>query len=193
MYCALVCKLWSLSKLLQMRRHKVAVHQVLCPFAVVTLGILVIMMAWTLHDPLQWTREPLLGDPRNTYGRCEMEHNLATYLAPLGALILAAMIATASFCWKLRNIQTDLSESCAIFVGIAAHLLLCAIVIPLLIIAEYTSRDVSYIMSASLGFVFSKTLVVCVIWRKLFAWFRDKYHNLSVTRTGRFLSMYLHQ
>ena len=175
MYCALVCKLWRLSRLLQMRRRKVALQQVLCPFAAVTFAILVVLTVWTLHDPLQWQREEVGDDPRNTYGRCDMERNPATYLAPLGALIFVAMTATAALCWQLRDVQSDLAESRWIFFGIFAHLQIWAIGIPLLIIAEDTSRNVSYMMTAALGFIFSTTLVTCVIWPKIYSHVREKY------------------
>lgn len=109
-YCALVCKLWRLSKLLQMRRRTVAVKQVLLPFAVVTFGILAVMTIWTIQDPFQWERDFVGDNPRNTYGRCEMANTVATYLAPLGALVFAAMFSTAYLCWTLRDVQPDLGR-----------------------------------------------------------------------------------
>lgn len=182
-YCALVCKLWRLSKLLQMRRRAVAVKQVLTPFCFVTLGILAVMTVWTIHDPLQWKREREIADePRNTYGRCEMENHLAMYLAPLGALVFAAMCATAYLCWTLRDVQPDLAESRWIFLGIFGHLQIWAIGIPLLIVVEEISRDTSYIMSAALCFVFSTTMVCSVIWPKIYVYCRDKYFGGDQSR-----------
>ena len=124
-----------------------------------------------------------------------MKSNLATYLAPLAALVLATMLATAYLCWNLRDVQTDLAESRWIFFGIFAHLQVWAIGVPLLLIAEDTSRDVSYIMSSSLCFVFSTMLVCSVIWPKIFAWWREKYYGneptqrINVNTTGKASTM----
>lgn len=52
----------------------------------------------------------------------------------------------------------------------------------MLIIAEEVSRDVSYIMSAALCFVFSTTLVCSVVWPKIFVWARDKYFGGDQSR-----------
>lgn len=175
MYCALVCKLWRLSKVMQMRRRKVTIYQVILPFAGVTVCILALMTVWTIHDPLKWDREIVGEDPRNTYGECSMDSHLSSYLAPLGFLVFSAMAATATLCWQLRDVQSDLAESRWIFLGIFAHLQLWAIGIPLLIIADDVSRDVSYIMTAALCFVFSTTLVTSVIWPKIWNYYRGQY------------------
>jgi hypothetical protein len=190
MYCALVCKLWRLSRLLQMRRRAVAAKQVLLPFVVVTACLLIVLTVWTIHDPLQWVREQVGDNPRNTYGKCQVQDEALPYIIPLGGLLLLAMGATAVLCWQLKDVQADLVESRWIFFGIFGHLQVWAIGIPLFIIADDISRDVSYMMTAALCFVFSTTLVACVIWPKMYVCFVAAYckddgkRKITVNVTG---------
>ena len=119
-YCSLLCKLWRLSKLMQLRRRKVTIHQVLAPFGIIMLCTLLVLLIWQLNDPLVWVRTVVNLDPLETYGECRVEGNLLAYLIPLGFLIVLVTVGTAVYAWKLKDVQSDLSESK--YVDIVTHI-----------------------------------------------------------------------
>ena len=69
----------------------------------------------------------------------------------------------------------ELAESKWIFFAIFSHVQVWAIGIPLYIILDDVSRDASYLISAALCFIFSVTLVVLVIWPKIYVWARNNF------------------
>lgn len=75
----------------------------------------------------------------------------------------------------LPSLLAELAESKWIFFGIFSHIQIWAIGIPLYIILNDVSRDASYLISAALTFIFSVTLVMLVIWPKMYVWARNNY------------------
>jgi hypothetical protein len=64
-----------------------------------------------------------------------------------------------------------------IFFGIFSHFQVWVIGIPVYIILDDLSRDASYLISAALTLTFSVTLVMLVIWPKIYVWARNNYFD----------------
>jgi gamma-aminobutyric acid type B receptor len=176
MYSALFSKLWRLSKLLSMRRRAVGIQQVLLPFCVMITATVIILVVWQVVDPLKWVRSKINDDPFETFGECQND-NILPYVILLSVIFFVIMAMTAVVAWRMKDVQAELSESKWIFFGIIMHIQTWAVGIPVVIITEGLSRDAWYIMMVSLGFIFSISLVVLVIWPKVYGWARDKYFS----------------
>jgi hypothetical protein len=179
MYSALFSKLWRLSKLLSMRRRAVGIQQVLLPFCFIMIASVIILVVWQVVHPLKWVRSVINDDPLETFGQCQSQERsdegLLPYVIPLGILFSVIIAMTAVVAWRMKDVQSELSESKWIFFGILMHIQTWAVGIPVVIITDGLSRDAWYIMMASLVFIFSSSLVVLVIWPKVYVWARDNY------------------
>jgi hypothetical protein len=179
MYSALFSKLWRLSKLLSMRRQAVRVQQVLLPFCVTMAASVVVLVVWQVVDPFTWVRTVINEHPLETFGECQSGDNvgngLLPYIIPLGLLILVICSMTAVVAWRMKDVQSELSESKWIFFGIIMHIQTWAVGMPVVVITDGISRDAWYIMVASLTFIVPTALVVLVIWPKVYVWARDEY------------------
>jgi len=178
MYLALFFKLWRLSKLLSMRRQAVQINQVLVPFGAVVTCSIIVLIVWQVLAPLTWQRE-ITNEGKeeqwNSYGECNSEGGALPFIIPLGFIIAISVFMTGAIAWKLKDVQAELAESKWIFFGIFSHIQIWAIGIPLYIILNDLSRDASYLISAALTFIFSVSLVMLVIWPKIFVWLRNNY------------------
>jgi hypothetical protein len=179
MYSALFCKLWRLSKLLSMRRQAVRVQQVLLPFGVIIAASVIVLVVWQVVDPYMWVRSVSNNDPLETFGKCKsgdsVGDGLLPYIIPLGLLFIVITSMTAVVAWRMKHVQSELSESKWIFFGILMHIQTWAVGIPVVVITDGLSRDAYYIMVASLTFILPTSLVAFVIWPKVHIWARDKY------------------
>lgn len=71
MYCAVSCKLYRINKIFSARRMKVPIQQVLWPFAIIITASAVVLVVWTVMDPMRWYRTVTSEEPLVTYGRCD--------------------------------------------------------------------------------------------------------------------------
>ena len=171
--------MYRLSKLLSMRRQAIQINQVMIPFAAVIACSVVILGVWQGIDPLSWVREVTNPDEEaqfNSYAQCNSpEKGVVPFIVPLGIIMGLSVIVTGAISWKLKDIQSELAETKWIFVAIFSHIQVWAIGIPVFIILNDVSRDASYLIFACLIFIFSITLVILVIWPKIYVWARDTY------------------
>jgi hypothetical protein len=160
-----------------MRRQVVNFHQVLLPFALIIGSSIAILLVWQLVDPLQWERGLVLPDtdddglteePWVSYGQCaSTETGVLPFIVPLAFLFAVIMAMTLSRSWQMRDVQEELSEAKWIFIGIFSHLQVWAIGIPVYLILQGISRDVSYLISMALVVVFSNVFVIVIIGPKM--------------------------
>jgi gamma-aminobutyric acid type B receptor len=118
-FSALFSKTWRVNQMFNSKvRHariKVTEKDVLAPFAVLLTGNIIVLIIWTVLDPLTYIRQEYDGTDywnRNiaTYGACRSDKVVA-YLVPL-AIINLGVVVTA--CWQAlqaRNIESEFSEA----------------------------------------------------------------------------------
>ncbi|KAL3935948.1 MAG: hypothetical protein SGBAC_008635 [Bacillariaceae sp.] len=101
------------------RRIKVRERDVLAPMALLVIANVIVLMTWSMVDPLRFERESIVGQPWNTYGSCRSNGTEGEVLFCLLLGINAFALATA--CWeayKARNVPKELSEASSIGMAI---------------------------------------------------------------------------
>ena len=186
MYCALISKLWRLSKLMQMRRKVVHAKQVLFPVLIIMGCCFIILIVWQTIDPATWVRVGISGKglPYETYGECtSVKYGIMPFVVPIVVLMSIAVTATAVFSFKLRHVQSELSESSWIFAGIFLHIQTWLVGVPVLFITYGISSDAFYTMIMILTFTFATSLVGFVIGPKMYDILKDQYFGGKKVQT----------
>ena len=166
-----------------MRRRAIDIKKVLMPFALIIATSVVVLICWQVLDPLEWERYLLSSNPEvnwNSYGQCQSANlGVLPYVIPLAFLFAIIILMTLAISWKMKSIQSELSEAKWIFMAIFSHLQVWAVGIPIFLILETTSKDASYLISMCLIFIFSNTFVCLVIWPKIYMQIKNKYFGGS--------------
>jgi hypothetical protein len=143
-----------------MRRQAVTVRQLRWPFIVPILGSLLVLIVWQIIDPREWQRTIVNDDPLETIGECvNPKYGLVPFVTPIAILVLYAVLRTAYIAWKMRNIQSDLSEAWYIFFGLYSHVQISMVGIPIIVITSQVSVLASFIMLVIMTVVLSITMV----------------------------------
>lgn len=119
-FSALFSKTWRINKIFSSaathQKTKVSEKDVLIPFSILLCCNVAVLICWTVHDPLIYTREEYEGtDYWNrvlaTYGFCRSTGSVIPYLAPL---ILLNLVVLGIACWQAfltRDVMSEFSES----------------------------------------------------------------------------------
>ncbi|KAG7362299.1 7 transmembrane sweet-taste receptor of 3 GCPR-domain containing protein [Nitzschia inconspicua] len=117
-FSALFSKTWRVNKFFhtksQFGRLKISEFDVLLPFFVLLSLNFIVLICWTVIDPLTYERKFLPGtDYWNrelaSVGRCQSEHPTA-YLVPLACVNFLSLVIAAWQAWQARDIQDEFSE-----------------------------------------------------------------------------------
>ena len=93
-----------------MKRVKITERDVLKPFAVLMTLNFIILLSWTLVDPMLFERVET--DELTSYGRCVPQGNQwKGFIGVLAILNFAALIVVNVQAYKARSINDELSES----------------------------------------------------------------------------------
>jgi len=129
-FSALFGKTWRINRLFNYdnttRRVTVGVTDVLMPFFIIMTCNVIVLVCWTIMDPLTYVRQYKSGTDFwnreiESYGACRSE-NAVAYLVPL---LLFNLIVVASACWQAfeaRDISSRFSESKSIGMSLASIL-----------------------------------------------------------------------
>ena len=143
-FSALFAKLWRVNRLFRsgggFQRVKIGMSDVLIPLALLLTANVITLLAWTLIDPLRYTRVNAEGtDPWNrviaTYGMCTMEQPWP-YVSILAALNLGVLIFATVQAYQARNISSEFAESKHIAMAVVSMLQVSLIGIPLMAVAR---------------------------------------------------------
>eukprot|EP00977_Amphora_coffeiformis_P026195 scaffold24543_cov195-Amphora_coffeaeformis.AAC.18 len=144
-FSALFSKTWRVNKLMRAQRDCTRIvvkeREVLGPFSVLLLLNVVVLLVWTLVDPLTFVRR----DEQRTdywnrvvssYGSCRSDHGAEPFLIPLGVINLS-LVAVA--CWQAfeaRGIHSAFAE--AKYIGLAILSMFQAFLtgVPIIVIAK---------------------------------------------------------
>jgi hypothetical protein len=132
-------------------------------------------------------------DPWESYGSCQStKYGANPFVIPLGVLFGIIIVMTLAISWKMRHVQSELSEARWIFIAIFSHLQIWAIGIPVFIILDGVSRDASYLITMALVFIFSNTFICGVVGPRMYADIRKTYFCKSGVETPKIpkISMY---
>ena len=95
------------------QRVVVKVKEASLPIVILFLLNFVLLLCWTLIDPLKWQREPItLDDPTNTYGNCTSEgKGTVVFLALLSFLDVLALVLACGQAYRARKMDDEFTES----------------------------------------------------------------------------------
>ena len=149
---ALFSKLWRINRLFNsgnnMRRTRVRAQDVGLPLVVLFLLNFVLMLTWTLVDPLLWERVEIDGASWNTYGTCASESKtLGNVFLALSVTLNAGAMGIAMYqAWKARNISDDYSEAKHVGIALYSWMQLFVVGVPVLFLMHEDNPRAMYFL-----------------------------------------------
>lgn len=134
-----------------MIRVTVSVRETCLIIVAILFVDVIILMIWTIVDPLQWTRTvsyaDKYGEPLASYGYCTSEH-WAAFAGSIAALHLSVQTAASYLCYLARNIPTKFSEGKYLILAMVSNLQVFLIGVPILIIVGTNPQSSFFVRSA---------------------------------------------
>ena len=162
-YGSLSTKMWRVHRVLQFARREVKIKNVIGPMGALCAASLVLLMFWTVFDPLKWDRhetDPITGEE---FGSCQSDS--LKIFAPLVALVvLPPTLLTGWMAWKTKDVDQLYTESWWIFVMIAIQCEIILVATPVVVILNDVSTEGRYLLIcfmlagiplSTLGFIFA--------------------------------------
>ncbi|KAL7566630.1 hypothetical protein ACA910_003465 [Epithemia clementina (nom. ined.)] len=177
-YSALFTKLWRVNKVLQFTRRQIKMQHVAWPMTLLFLAALVMLIIWTLLDPLRWTRVEINEFTGESIGKCESNNSFA-YFIPLVVIMLIPTVLTCIMAYKTKDVDDSYTESWWIFILVVVQIEVILVAVPVIIILNEESTDGKY-----LGFIFMlwsfPMTTLCLIFVPKMAAYRNDILGLSV-------------
>lgn len=165
-FSALFSKLWRINKLFNsashFRRALVRPQDVLRPFLMLFSINTILLIAWTIVDPLRWERFDIDGQDWNTYGTCVGGTAATVFVSLIAAVNLAALLMTCYQAYAARNISDEFSESTYIGIAVYGWLQTAVIGVPILFLINQDNPTAQYFLEVALIFVISMSMISIV-------------------------------
>jgi len=152
------------------RRVKVKEREAFSLIVILFFLSFVLLLCWTLIDPLKWQREPINeSDPTSTYGFCQSEGKASPVFA--GLLIFVDVLALVLACaqaYRSRNMIDELTESRWLGVACASWIQVLVIGVPVVLL---TREDpiASYFTQTALVFLICASMLLLIFLPKVWA------------------------
>eukprot|EP00934_Nitzschia_sp_Nitz4_P004405 Nitzschia sp. Nitz4//scaffold65_size103378//56010//59639//NITZ4_004469-RA/size103378-processed-gene-0.51-mRNA-1//-1//CDS//3329556249//4395//frame0 len=138
---ALYSKLSRINRLFQVEQFRKSevreIDVVLLPVMAVLVNI-VLLVIWTIGDPLQWKRIEVQGQPWNTYGTCQLGDGTLAHVMFSLVLVLCgvSLLLTMWQAFRARNIGSEFSESKFIGIAVFSWVQLSLVGVPLMFLVD---------------------------------------------------------
>lgn len=171
-FAALFSKLWRINRVFQassaMRRVVVTERDVMLPFAILMTVNFVILLSWTLVDPMVYQR--VVADDSETYGRCIPQGNQwKVFISILAILNFAALVIVNVQAYRARGISDELSESKYIGLATLSLLQIFIVGVPLLVIV-HNDPSAYFFVWCGLIFIVCSSILLLIFAPKFFRW-----------------------
>lgn len=168
-FASIFSKLYRINQVFKsnLRKVKVTEKDVLKPFAVLFLLNIVVLITWTVVDPLRWSRQSI--SPFESYGTCRSEGTgvaSAVCIALLALIALAALVLACMQAYQARAISDEYSESKYIGIAIICWLEVLIVGLPLMFLVK-SNPTALYALESTLLFVVSTSLLLLVFVPKI--------------------------
>lgn len=183
-FSALFAKIWRVNRIfknaMKFRRIKVSETDVLYPFAILFTLNLIILLVWTLVDPLEWTRVDL--NDVDSYGTCAPGQSTVwkTCFALLAVVNFSALVLANWQAYQARHLSTEYGESKYIAIAMASILQVVIVGIPLLFLVN-ENPPANYFIRSSIIFVVCLSILLLVFVPKIYYFWRT---NRTLHRNG---------
>ncbi|CAB9512867.1 acid type B receptor subunit 2 [Seminavis robusta] len=140
---SLFARIWRVYELVrsaaEMRRVSISIRDTLRWVGLVFALDIIILIVWSVVDPLEWTRETissdLFGEPLESIGYCSSDHWRVFY-SVLGIVHLALTAVACFMCYRARHIPEEFSSCKYISIAMFSNLQIFVIAIPVLIMVR---------------------------------------------------------
>lgn len=168
MFSALFSKIWRVNKIFHTARfQRITVREkdVAVPFAVLFSLNVILLVAWTIVDPLKWER--VYEDELNSYGVCAAEGDAwKGFLSAVAAINAGALILANVQAYIARNIKDEFSESKWIGIAMASMLQMALVGTPLLALV-YDNPNARFFVWTGIIFVVCTSLLLLIFVPKI--------------------------
>lgn len=171
-FAALFSKLWRINRVItaaaSMRRIVVTQSDVLLPLACLVTLNFVLLLSWTLVDPLVFQR--VYTDELTSYGRCKAEGKAwVGFTSALGVLNFTALILANVQAYMARSINDELSESKYIGLSTLSMLQIFVVGVPLLVIVD-TNPSANFFVWTGIIFIVCTSILGLIFVPKVASW-----------------------
>lgn len=151
------------------RKVTVKERDVLAPFIVVFSVNCILLLCWTIIDPMRWFRQPINeGDLSNTFGLCKSTGNASKVFAGLVALTnLVALILACVQAYRARKLNDEYSESRWVLVACASWIQVVVIGIPVMLLTQ-SQPTASYFTKTAFIFLICVSMLVLMFVPKMY-------------------------
>ncbi|CAB9497577.1 acid type B receptor subunit 2 [Seminavis robusta] len=207
-FASLFSKTWRINKIFRSQtftRVQVTARQALTP-SMLVLGLnLVVLICWTILDPLTYTRQAHLGTDGwnrelSTYGSCQ-SNNVARFIVPLFVINLILLAIANWQAYEARFIESEFAESKYIAACMASLLQAIVMGVPILYMIRDNPEAYYLILVTTIFVVCMVTLSVIFLPKMLYVreflsmskesqmfTMKDAIQRSSVTSSARRLS-----
>ena len=177
-FTALFSKIWRVNKIVaaatSFRRIRIKERDVMVPFVIIFGLNLIILLLWTLIEPLTWTR--ILTSENESYGTCWANTSsnddgavaVKVFVGLLVAVNGSAVILANVQAYRARDISDDFSESKYIGIAMACILQIFLVGIPLLFLV-HESPPAFFFIIVSIIFVIAMSMLLLIFVPKFIA------------------------
>lgn len=165
-FAALFSKLWRINQVFAavrtMKRVVIKEKDVLKPFASLMIANVVLLLAWTLMDPLQWER--VQTDEWNSYGRCAASGKASIiFFSLLGVLNFIALILANVQAYMARSIRDELAESKFIGLTTLSMMQISIVAVPLLVIVNNNPSASFFVWTGAIFIICTSVLLLIFV------------------------------
>lgn len=143
-FSALFAKTWRVNRIFHthqnFQRQEVSSLDVLLPFVILMVCNMIVLLVWSLVDPLMYVRQDAAGTDAwnrviSTYGTC-VANQPWPYMATLAVMNVSVLIMANYQAYRARGIESEFSESKYIGMTVASMLQATLIGAPILILVQ---------------------------------------------------------
>jgi ABC-type sugar transport system substrate-binding protein len=173
-FSALVSKTMRINMIFRSKvpfgRIKVTMRDVMAPFFVLVTVNIVVLLCWTLIDPLVYVREANPGTDGwnriiSTYGSCQSD-NSVRYLVPLAVVNISVLVAANWQAYVSRVIESEFAESKYIAMTMASLLQASLTGLPVLFVVR-DSPQAFYLVAVFMIFVICMAILLLIFVPKI--------------------------
>ena len=160
-------------------------------FLILFVANLIVLLAWTIHAPLEWLRHPK--DAKDKFGRSVDSFGTCTSESALPFVIVVLVLNLGILClanwwaYQARNIETEYRGSRYIAISMASVLQAWCMGIPILIVV-WDNPQAKFFVSAGIVFVTSLAVLALIFLPKVFAIREDRMRAAAEDKRLAFLT-----
>ena len=164
---ALLAKLWRINKVVDtaraFRRTNVTVKSAVLNFSVQFVVNFILMLVWTLVDPLTYDIHVVENENWKQYGTCtNMEGPGWIFMGLTIGINFCILLLAVYQAYKARNLGEEYSESAGLGLAIFSWLQLLIVVVPVLFLIEEDNIHPRYFLSVSLVFACCMSMLLFI-------------------------------